>query len=58
MKKKFVLRIDEQTMRAVERWASEEFRSVNGHLEWMITKMLKEEKRLKLKEKNPPKSKE
>ena len=41
-KKKFVLRIEEETMAAIERWASDEFRSVNGQLEWMITKMLKD----------------
>ena len=29
-------------MAAIERWASDEFRSVNGQLEWMITKMLKD----------------
>ncbi len=45
MKKKFVLRIDEKTMASVEKWAADEFRSVNGQLEWMITKILKENKR-------------
>ncbi len=48
-KKKFVLRIDEATMAAVEKWAADEFRSVNGQLEWMITKMLKENGRAKKK---------
>ncbi|MEM8909078.1 MAG: Arc family DNA binding domain-containing protein [Bacteroidota bacterium] len=46
-KKKFVLRIDEATMAAVEKWAADEFRSVNGQLEWMITKVLKDQGRLK-----------
>ncbi|MCR9290954.1 MAG: Arc family DNA binding domain-containing protein [Bacteroidetes bacterium] len=46
IKKKFVLRIDEKTLAAVEQWASEEFRSVNGQLEWIITKVLKESERL------------
>lgn len=40
-KKKFVLRINEETMRAVEKWAADEFRSVNGQLEWIITQQLK-----------------
>jgi len=48
-KKKFVLRIDEDTMKLVERWAADEFRSVNGQLEWMITKALKDAKRLRKK---------
>jgi len=46
-KKKFVLRIDEATMKLVEKWAADEFRSVNGHLEWMITKALRDAKRMK-----------
>lgn len=46
-KKSFALRINEQTMKAVEKWAADEFRSVNGQLEWMITKMLRESNRLK-----------
>ncbi len=46
-KKSFALRIDEKTMKAVEKWAADEFRSVNGQLEWMITKILRESKRLK-----------
>ncbi|MFK7937453.1 MAG: Arc family DNA binding domain-containing protein [Saprospiraceae bacterium] len=50
-KKSFALRIDEKTMKAVEKWAADEFRSVNGHLEWIITKALREANRLK-KEQN------
>ena len=40
-KKTFVLRIDESTFEALEKWASDEFRSVNGQLEWVIVKALK-----------------
>jgi len=46
-KRKFVLRIDESTMKALEKWASDEFRSVNGQLEYIITRALKEAKRIK-----------
>ena len=35
-KKKFVLRIDEDLYTAIEKWAADEFRSVNGQLEWII----------------------
>jgi len=48
-KKAFILRIDEEKLKAVEKWASDEFRSINGQLEWIINKMLKEEGRLKKK---------
>jgi len=33
-------------MAALEKWAADEFRSVNGQLEWIIHKALKEAKRL------------
>lgn len=45
-KKKFVLRVDEDTMSALERWAADDFRSTNGQLEWIITRALKEHGRL------------
>ena len=41
-KKNFVLRIDEATYAALEKWAADEFRSVNGQLEWIISRALKE----------------
>lgn len=46
-KKAFVLRIDAEKLDAVERWANDEFRSVNGQLEWIIDCALKEAGRLK-----------
>jgi hypothetical protein len=46
-KKAFVLRVDEKTMEAIEKWAADEFRSTNGQLEWLIHKALKEAGRLK-----------
>ena len=46
-KKAFVLRIEPETMEAVEKWAADEFRSTNGQLEWIIDKALKESGRKK-----------
>ncbi len=51
-KKSFVLRISQETYDAVEKWAEDEFRSVNGQLEWMIHKSLKDAKRLKKNKEN------
>ena len=34
--KSFVLRIDAATMDALELWAADEFRSINGQLQWII----------------------
>ena len=45
-KKSFVLRIDNETYKALEKWAADEFRSVNGHIEWILSQKLREEKRL------------
>ncbi len=37
-----MLRLEQDVYSALEKWASDEFRSVNGQLEWMIEKMLKD----------------
>ena len=41
MKKSFALRIDTELMAAVEKWASDEFRSTNGQIEWILSEALK-----------------
>ena len=46
-KKSFVLRIDEAAYKALEKWAGDEFRSVNGQIEWLLNQKLKEAGRLK-----------
>ncbi len=35
--KSFILRVDSDTMDAIEAWAADEFRSTNGQLQWIIT---------------------
>lgn len=50
-RKSFVLRIDPETFKRIEKWADDEFRSVNGQIEWIINKSLKEAKRLTDKQK-------
>lgn len=46
-KKSFVLRINGETMSALEHWAADEFRSVNGQLEFIITDALRKAGRLR-----------
>jgi hypothetical protein len=46
-KKSFVLRINPEMMDAVEKWAADDFRSINGQLEWIIHIALRDAKRLK-----------
>ncbi|EAY26595.1 Arc family DNA-binding protein [Microscilla marina] len=50
-KKAFALRLDEDMMAAVEKWAADEFRSTNGQLEWIIHQALKKSGRLKVPKK-------
>ena len=49
--KSFILRIDADTMSAIEAWAADEFRSTNGQLQWIITEALRKAKRLPKKKK-------
>jgi hypothetical protein len=46
-KKPFALRMDAATMKAIEKWAADEFRSVNGQIEWILHKALREAGRIK-----------
>lgn len=50
-KKRFLLRIDQQSYDALEKWANDELRSVNAQIELIIKKSLKEAGSLK-REKN------
>ena len=49
--KSFVLRVDSDTMNAIEAWAADEFRSTTGQLQWIITEALRKSGRLKRKKK-------
>ncbi|MFC5195354.1 MULTISPECIES: Arc family DNA-binding protein [Bizionia] len=51
-KKAFALRMNEEMLKAVEKWASDEFRSTNGQIEWMLMQYLKENNRLPKSKKN------
>jgi hypothetical protein len=48
-KKPFALRLNEEMMAAVEKWATDEFRSTNGQLEWIVAEALKKAGRNKKK---------
>ena len=49
--KSFILRIDADTMSAIEAWAADEFRSTNGQIQWIITEALRKSGRLPKKNK-------
>ena len=45
VKKNFVLRLDEEVYKSLEKWAADEFRSVNGQIEYILYQSLKNAKR-------------
>jgi hypothetical protein len=45
-KKPFALRLDPAMMEALEKWASDDFRSTNGQIEWLISEALRKAGRL------------
>lgn len=49
--KSFILRVDSETMNAVEAWAADEFRSTNGQILWILNEALKKSGRMKKKKK-------
>ncbi len=49
-KKPFVLRLRPEMMEAIEKWAADDFRSINGQIEWILNESLKKTGRWK----NPP----
>jgi hypothetical protein len=51
-KKPFVLRISPEMLKELEQWAQEEFRSINGQIEYLLSDALK--KRRKSPGKVPP----
>ncbi len=47
-----MLRIDPEVSNALERWAADEFRSMNGQIEYLLSQALKKAGRLPAKGKN------
>lgn len=45
-RKSFLLRIDPEVLDAVQRWANDDLRSLNGQIEFLLRKLLKQEGRL------------
>lgn len=45
--KSFVLRVDAEIMEAIEKWASDEFRSTNGQIQYILDQALRKAGRIK-----------
>ena len=46
-RKSFLLRVDPETFDAVQRWAADELRSVNGQVEFLLRRALRDAGRLR-----------
>ncbi len=46
-KKSFALRLDSEMYKILEKWAADEFRSVNGQIEFLLARALKDAGRSK-----------
>ncbi len=53
-RKSFLIRIDAQTLDLVKEWADDEFRSLNGQVEYLLRDALKRTGRLKSPAAKPP----
>ena len=51
-KKPFVLRLVPEKLKALEKWAADEFRSTNGQIEYIIDQALRKSGRWKSKSEN------
>ena len=49
-KKAFVLRVNPEMLKELEAWAQQDFRSLNGQIEFLLSEALKKQKRSKAKE--------
>ena len=45
-RKPFLLRIDREVIEALQRWADDDLRSLNGQIEFLLRKALKDAKRI------------
>jgi hypothetical protein len=50
--KTFILRIDTDRMDAFEKWAADEFRSINGQILFILDQALRKAERIKKRSKN------
>ncbi len=41
-KKPFLLRMDPEVLRQLQRWADDDLRSLNGHIEYLLRRALKD----------------
>ena len=55
-KKAFSLRVDSEILKSLEKWATDEFRSINGQIEYLLHQALVKSGRLKTDQAEPNES--
>lgn len=53
-RKSFLLRLNVETWKELELWAADEFRSVNGQIEFILHEAIRRERKKKLAAVGPP----
>ena len=53
-RKPFLLRIDRDVLEAIQRWANDDLRSLNGQIEFVLRRALQDNGRLKTGDARPP----
>ena len=53
-RKPFLLRIDREVLDALQRWANDDLRSLNGQIEFVLRRVLQDSGRLKTGDARPP----
>jgi hypothetical protein len=54
-RKPFLLRIDPEVLEGVQRWANDDLRSLNGQIEFLLRRLLRQEGRLADRSRGPGK---
>jgi hypothetical protein len=53
-KKSFLLRLNKETWEELERWAADDFRSVNGQIEFILHEAIRRERKKAQARSSPP----
>ena len=54
-RKPFLIRVDPQVLAALQKWADDDLRSLNGQIEWLLRRALDHAGRLKPQQAEPDK---
>jgi hypothetical protein len=53
-KKSFLIRVDERLLEDLKRWADDDLRSLNGQIEFLLRKALRDARRLPARDDSAP----